>query len=499
MSGSKDMDSMEVEMNGSIIALDVGTTQIKSALFDRDGRVLEMKKCATPLRVSGERACYHPGEIWEIVRGQIECLTKRSKEKPTGISITGMAEAGLIVDRKSKRELTDILPWFERCTCSLAEHMTEEEADRVFQSTGLRNSFKYGIYKYLWLLKEEKLNRTKTVWLSMCDYIAFKLTGNLTTDPTFAARTYVYDVLGGRWDEERIQGYGLGVENFPDVVGSGDTIGNYQGIPVGIAGHDHICAAFGLLYGRRDGICDSAGTSETYVGILRESVIEQGFPKDSGLIYGPFVDGGYFYMANVPSSGHSVEWFRRKLQMEELSYEEMNRKLEKLGKEPSGLLYFPYLTGMGAPWYLPEMTGVLIGLQERHDGAMVLKGILEGIQFQARWLLNLVENFHEIHGDSLVCAGGSVHNHTLMQIKADSLNRNVQVPEVTEATLCGAAALFLKKNQGKEAAEHFLKRSVQTRKKYLADRENAKRYERIFEEQYLPLAEMMGKIKGIFR
>lgn len=481
----------EVKMNGPIIALDVGTTQIKAALLDEQGRILRLEKSATPLISKGERTVYEPASIWNIVKGQVERLETAFPKQPAGISIAGMAEAGLILDRKSGKELSNILPWFEQCTCPLAEQMPETEAARVFSNTGLKNSFKYGIYKYLWLLKEQQLKSEGTVWLSVCDYIIYRLTGKLVTDPTFAARTYVYNVRESKWDRERIENYGLTTENFPQVTESGAAMGTYRGIPVALAGHDHVCAAFGLLYGTKDGICDSAGTSETYIGLLADLGEEQGFPEKSGLLYGPFTDGGYFYMANVPSSGHSVEWFRKKLQMEELAYPDLNKKLDEIPSGPTGLVYLPYLTGMGAPWYRPDMKGVLLGLDERQDGALVLKGILEGIQFQARWLLELVEQFHKVHADSLICAGGSVHNHTFMQIKADILDRSVCVPVAEEATLCGAAALFLLKNQGRAEAEHFLENAVRTEKKYRPNPADVEAYSQIFHKRYLPLAEIM--------
>lgn len=468
----------------------MGTTQIKAALFGANGNVVAMDKSATPLRRIGEMEFYCPDEIWGIVKKQLDGLLKSNAEKSIGISITGMAEAGVVIDRKSGKAVTDILPWFASCTCRLAEQMSEEESDRVFQDTGLRNSFKYGIYKYLWLLEENKLKKEETVWLSMCDYIAYRMTGEMVTEPTFAARTYVYHVRKRRWDAERICAYGLSTDNFPKVKESGTIIGNYRGIPVVIAGHDHICAAFGLLHGQPGGICDSAGTSETYVGILDEAVCN-GFPEQSGLLYGPFVDGGYFYMGNVPSSGHSVEWFRKRLQMKEVTYENMNERLQALETGPSGLLYFPYLTGMGAPWYQSKMSGAVIGLKESNDGALVLKGILEGIQFQARWLLGLVEDFHGIHAETIVCAGGSVKNDTMMQLKADILNRNVCIPTVAEATLSGAAALYLKKNHGNSAADQFLTQAVRISKEYRANMQNAECYERIFKEQFIPFVNLL--------
>lgn len=478
-------------MSGTVVALDVGTTHIKAALFDETGRILRMEKAPTPLSEMEEGSVYRAEEVWNIVRRQVEELCKASPEKPRGISITGMAEAGLVVGKTTGKAQTDILPWFETSTCELAERMSGEEEDAVFRTTGLRNSFKYGIYKYLWLLERKKLRKKDTIWLSVCDYVAFRLTGKFATDPTFAARTYVYNVLEGKWDEKRIRSYGLDIGNFPEIVPSGKSFGSYRGILVAIAGHDHICAAFGLLFHDRGRICDSAGTSETYVGILPKSACTAGFPAKSGLLYGPFVGGEYFYMANVPSSGHSVEWFRKKLQMQEISYEEMDSRLSRLDREPTGILYFPYLTGMGAPWYRADMKGVLMGIEESHDGIHILKGITEGIQYQAKWLLSILNSVHGIRADSLVCAGGSVRNHTMMQIKSDVLNMEVEVPEAEEATSYGAAALLLLVNDGRDSAEKFLENAARIERKYQAAETIQRKYERIFQEEYLPLVKIL--------
>lgn len=478
----------------TVIGIDIGTTHIKSILFDENGYALREEKEGTPLEKDMAGSVYRPQEIWRTVKNQLQKHLDRAEGSCAGISITGMAEAGLIINRRTKAEETDIIPWFDKRTCALSEGMDEEKEREIFAYTGLRNSFKYGVYKFLWLLSQRDVDKEDAVWLSVCDYIAFKLTGNLVTEPGFAARTYVYDIVNGRWDAGRIREYGLKEENFPAVIPSGAVCGSFQTeagreIPVALAGHDHICAAFALLYENRDGVCDSAGTSETYVGRLAER--NPVFDREAGMLYGPYADGGYYYMANVPSSGHSVEWFRKSLQLTELSYEKMNEALAKLPDGPTGILYFPWLTGMGSPCYEASAKGAFLGIQDREDGWTVLKGMLEGIQYQAAWLLSLLERKHGVIADTVICAGGSVQNRAMMQIKADILQKKVQVPKAREATLTGAAALFLQKNAGEEAARRFLKASLTGKECYLPDPTGSRTYHAIWKEQYLPMAEML--------
>ena len=480
-------------MDRHIIALDIGTTNVKAGLLDEHGTIRRLLKTPSPLEGSDKGSFYRPETLWSIVSGQIGQLLKETEKEVAGISVTGMAEAGLILDRTSGAALTEILPWFDPRPQELSKMEDREKEREIFRSTGLWNSYKYGVYKYLWLLKERRLDKEKTIWLSVCDYIVYRLTGEMVTDPTFAARTYLFQADRRCWDLERMEALGLSETNFPKVAASGKSVGTYQGIPVALAGHDHICAAFGLLYQDRNGICDSAGTSETYVGRLDREALTGGFLPDSGLLYGPFVDEGFFYMANVPSSGHSVEWFRKKIQLQEISYDEMNRALSQREKGPGELLYFPYLTGMGAPWYRPDIRGMFLGLRETDEWTDLLQGIIEGVQYQARWLLQLVERMHGIRSDTVVCAGGSVHNAFMMQTKADVLNREIRIPELTEATICGAAALFLKKNYGETSAEKFLETPVRIRKIYRPEKKMAGEYRKIFETRYLPLIEVLEK------
>lgn len=485
-----------------IIGIDIGTTHIKSVLFDHTGRIMGIEKIHTPLSKDPWGDVYNPDEVWGVVKNQMAVLLASVKGQVQGISITGMAEAGLIVNRRTGLEETDILPWFDKRTIGLARQVTAEEEDRNFISTGLRGSFKYGIYKFLWLLKNRNIVQEDAVWLSMCDFIAWKLTGEFVTDPSFAARTYVYDIRKGRWDAERIRGYKLDTDNFPRVLPSGEGIAirnpeirqllgcrDQDVVRAAVAGHDHVCAAFALLQDRENDICNSLGTAETYIGILRE---EQ-FKQDSGFIYGPFVDGGYFWMGNIPSAGQSVEWFRKTAQKEEITYQEMNDMLESLPGDPTGILYFPYLTGAGTPSFKADTGADFIGLRMEHTYGHILKGIMEGVQFQAAWIMDLLYRWHGMSPGVVRCAGGAVNSRVWMQIKADVLGKVIQVPAVSEATVLGAAALFIKKNEGRKACSLFLEEPLRTRDCYDPDGDRGMEYNRLWSEKFMPLAEMIFK------
>ena len=71
---------------------------------------------------------------------------------------------------------------------------------RLYEITGQIPSAKYGITKLKWLLDEVDGIRTGIAhWLSMEDYIIYKLTGCIATDYSIASRTMAFDINAIDW------------------------------------------------------------------------------------------------------------------------------------------------------------------------------------------------------------------------------------------------------------------------------------------------------------
>ncbi len=460
------------------MGIDLGTTHLKAGIFSEDGVPKEIFSVNTPVHREQQGEYYDPTEWMKLLQAMLD----RGEEKygrMRGIGITGMAEAGIMLDRHSLRPLTGIIPWYDKRTFPISGRMTKEEEQEAFCKTGLRNSYKYGIYKYLWSLENSGISPESTLWLSACDYIFFCLTGELATDPTFAARTFVYDIRKRQWDGERIQAMGLREENFPKIVPSGRFAGAMKGtgIPVAICGHDHLCSAFGLLEQEGE-LCDSCGTAETYIGLM-DQLPEDAMARDSGLVFGPFVtEGRYFGMANLSSSGQSLEWLRKCVGGGALTYDRIGEMLEAGMNGPGEILYLPYLSGMGSPLFLPEATGALLGLRAAHTIADLVKAVIEGVCCQCRWILETGFGKGEA---AVIATGGSTALCQWMQYKADILNKKVSVSRIGEGTLFGAAALMLEQNTGRRPVL-----SGRFSREYFPEPVRAEAYDTFYFKKFLP-------------
>ncbi len=431
------------------LAVDFGTTHIKAGLFDERGGALALRRLPTPTARDAWGVVYDPAEIGRCVRKLL-----RGLEKPWGIVVTGMAEAGLTLRKSDGMPLSPILPWFDPRTREMADAMSPEESEERFFSTGLRNSFKYGVYKYRWCREQLSLAGEKTVWLSATDYLVYLLTGAMVTDPTFASRTYGFELRRGTYDAQWLAQYGISPEEFPEVRPSGTWAGmcrqpGWEDVPVYLGAHDHLCAAFAMQLRYPDAIYNSCGTAETYIGLRQPGALTME-DYHSGYVFGKFPGSQQdFWMANVSASGLSLEWFRKKLRR--LSYADVVKELASQNG-PTGLLYFPALTGMGTPCFRQDFPGTILGITPQTDWRQLLCALLEGVCYQGRLILEPAG----AEGVPVVSVGGATESGHWLRRKADNLRREIITLAQKEATMTGAVALMLTCAGNREAALRFL-------------------------------------------
>ncbi|SEN40461.1 FGGY-family carbohydrate kinase [Lihuaxuella thermophila] len=490
----------------NLLAIDIGTTHAKAGWFGADGRTgkTAVRKTTAHVNQKGE-TYFDPEELWGSVASAIREVLANG-ETVAAVGIASMAETGLLIDRRTGKPRSFMIPWFDRRSLPQAEQIAREDpALSRFSKTGLHPSFKYGLTKILWLKEQDPQITFGAVWLSAADYIAYRLTGVLATDYTLAARTYAFRIDEKSWDESWIRHFGLKTDLFPEAVASGQKIGETRecgqlgladGIPVAIAGHDHVCAALAVGAVRPQVVFDSIGTAETLMGIMPEQALGAREYK-SGLSYGIHVLPGYgFWMGGCSASGGSVEWMRAQLGEEPLSYEQVIDLLGQATPGPTGIFYYPYLAGSGAPHPNPGALGALLGLRAHHTRSDLLKAILEGTAYEMESIRRTAERVTGTSIRELIAVGGGTKNRHWMQIKADISGCELYLPQLAEATLLGAAmtaGIGCGIYRGVEEAS-ILSRSQQT-EKLSPNPDHHAAYRRLFEQGYVLAGEWVRRME----
>jgi len=147
-----------------------------------------------------------------------------------------------------------------------------------------------------------------------------------------------------------------------------------------------------------------------------------------------------FWMGGHSSSGGAVEWMRALIGGgESAGYDDLMGLLKEAAPGPTGILFFPYLSGSGAPYPNPAATASFTGLTARHGRGELLKAVLEGNAYQLELMRRTAESVcgQPIAGMRVV--GGGTKNSVWLQIKADVSGIPLTVPSAAEATLLGAA------------------------------------------------------------
>jgi sugar (pentulose or hexulose) kinase len=388
-----------------------------------------------------------------VVSGIRELAVQSDLDSVQCVGVASMAEAGLFVDARSGEPRSEIVPWYDQRSTDQARLIADADApDRLFRRSGLQPSFKYGLSKILWLRDRDPRVTDHTVWLSVADYIVFRLTGRMLTDPTLAARTYVYSLEDGAWDDAWIRHFGLAPENFPRVAPSGESAGSvaseaasFTGLPtsatVAICGHDHICAALAVGMSDPGTVVDSIGTAESMLGVLDSAELgRKGF--DSGLKIVPHVLPNRFcWLGGTRSAGGAIDWIKSAVADPPLPYDEAVRAIESAGDGPTGILFFPYLRGAGGVHSDDHLRAAFIGLDASHGRAHLLKAVWEGTAYEAESIRRAAECLMNRHIDELIVVGGGAADASWVQIRADVSGCPCIVPDIEEATGVGAALL----------------------------------------------------------
>jgi xylulokinase len=166
---------------------------------------------------------------------------------------------------------------------------------------------------------------------------------------------------------------------------------------------------------------------------------------------------------------------------------------------PTGLLVLPHFTSTGTPYFDASPLGAVLGVNLNTTKVDMLKGILEGISYEMKLNLGLLESCG-IEVSGLRAFGGGVRNAKWMQIKANIFRLPIECLEVREAGCMGAAMLAAKAAGDVSSVGELCDRWVKVLKVYEPDEGiselYSQRYE-VYKGLYKTLEPIRNLINGI--
>jgi len=255
------------------LGLDVGTTRMKALLMDRDGEQRRSSTVPTPF-TSSDEGSEMVVEALLAALGRLLAGLGDDIAHVEAVGVAGVAESGAPLDGEG-RALAPVIAWHdprgEEPVKRLKEQFGEELSRRIGQPLRTVSS----VAKLGWLLDHDVGGGLGGVrrWLGVPELCLFHLSGAQFSEHSLAARTGAYDVVERRYMPDVADALGFDPEVLAPVLPAGSTMGHVsaqgagwsglrEGIPVTIAGHDHLVGAAGVGAGRDD-VVNSVGTAET--------------------------------------------------------------------------------------------------------------------------------------------------------------------------------------------------------------------------------------------
>ncbi|MCP4165126.1 MAG: carbohydrate kinase [Chloroflexi bacterium] len=438
-----------------LLGLDLGTTNCKALAIERNGKLVARASAPTPTLDAGSKAeapMYDAEALWHISARLIREIEDQlgPEQLIDALSVASMGEAGVLVDASGKA-LAPVLTWHDRRTVPWIEWWRQRlRESQIYAITGLPLDYIYSANKLLWhQAKDPQTFARAHTWLSLSDWISYRLTGVRSTSYSMASRTMLFDLSTRQWSDEMLRLAGLPEYLMPPALPSGQILGQVTaeaaretgllaGTPVVAGGHDHICAALATGVTSPGHALNSSGTAETILSALDAPLLD-GNVSSSGLCCGCHTARDRYYLVGGFMGGATVAWLGQILGAESLT-----DLMDEAAEAPvlaNDIWFLPYVGGSGPPHRDPHAWGAWLGLRLHHTRSDLARAAMEGLGFALRYLLS---GHQQLTGDTiqeLRSVGGGSRNGWRQQLKADILGVPVEVPEMGEYTAHGAGLL----------------------------------------------------------
>ncbi len=428
-----------------LLAVDAGTTTIKAVVFDADGaeRAIATRESTLSRPEPGHVEC-EMGAVWELTAETIrEALASLPDgTEPRGIALTGQGD-GLWPITAAGEPARNAICWSDSRAAGIVTEWEEEGIlERIVERCGSAPYPGMSLPLLSWLAREEPgtVDRIGTI-LSCSDWLAYRLTGERTTDHPETTVPYL-DRETGEYDRDVFDLVGVpGLRGvLPRLSGATEVVGRVtgeaaaetglaEGLPVVSAPFDVPASAIGSGAVRPGDAAVTLGTSLTH-----QLIVDGPRETTGGIQMSLGIDDRWTYAIGSNAGTPTLEWAAELLGAELPALEGLAREAP-VGA--AGICYQPYLSTSGerGPFVDPHARGGFVGLTPEHDETHLARAVYEGLSLAVRDCVDALPT----SPTSVAVSGGGTRSSLWCQLVADCLSRPVVVPAGEQLGARGAA------------------------------------------------------------
>jgi xylulokinase len=437
----------------SLIGVDVGSSAVKIGVYSEEGKLIALTRHAiSPLHPEPGLWETDPEDIWQAFSQGISRAAAQEavrQDPPIAMAISASGRENFLADAHGNPLSNGVMGADIRGAEFEAPPEGTSMPEPWCLSCGHSRLRMDPVFRLEWWKKyhPEVVSRAK-YFLGWIDFLTYRMTGRVVLDHSTASSYMVYDLATKSWDRARAAEYDIPPDMLPELLPWGTVIGEMNpalaedwGLPSGIkvaqGCNDLNCAAYGagaydvgtvcLVSGSYENILVPTGRLPSAATLLR------------GLNFMPQpCETGLSAIAVHPTGNAVLNWSR---DLVGTSIKVMEEALQKQPGGPGPAMAVPHLSGSMAYWEDGRKAkGGLMGLTLATSKAEVVQAFMESIAYDTANTFSMMRD-GGIEIDRIRITGGGSRSEWWTQLKADVINKPIEVVEHREPGTLGAALL----------------------------------------------------------
>jgi glycerol kinase len=441
-----------------ILALDAGTSGVRTVAFDPDLEVVDDSYLELTQYFPAPGEVEHdPHEITRLAVSTLRDVASRVRDAGhhiAALGLTNQRETTVGFDRERGDIFQRAIVWQDRRTAALCRDLEDEgHGDTVRATTGLVLDSYFSATKMKWMLERGLADDALRPSFSTIDtWLLWTLSGGVesgvfVTEPSNASRTLLMDLATLDWSPAMMTLFGVSRAMLADVrasacsfaVVSGDVVPELAGVPVtGVLG-DQQSALFGQACFAPGLVKATYGTGAFLLANAGDKIpsVVNGLLSTVAWDLGAFGSTSYALEGSAFVAGAAVQWLR------DLGFMKSSSDLESLAlsvNDSAGIQFVPAFTGLGSPFWDADARGAIMGLSRSVGKGEIARALVEALAYQVR---AITDSFRDggLELGELRADGGAAAMDLLLQLQATNSRVDVLRSSTLEATARGAASV----------------------------------------------------------
>jgi gluconokinase len=438
-----------------VLALDIGTSSVRAAVYDNDGRMRPATLSDVPYKVRtaepGEVSS-DPKELVTLIAQSIDGALHPARKSKVDVLAVGAScywHSLMGVDA-SGRPTTELLTWADTRSSAETSRLRARFDERAYHArTGCFFHASYWPSKLRWLRATRPAAVRRTVrWISLGEYLYQQLFGESPVSYSIASGTGLFDVNRCRWDGKALQLAGIEATDLSRLTDWDHPLHSLRPafarrwpelreipwyLPVG----DGALANIGAGASSPRWLCATVGTSGAMRVVLERDRVT--------VPWGTFVyrlDRHRFVLGGALSEGGNVvRWFTDGLGLP--NKKALKQAAAEIAPDSHGLTILPFWAGERSPNWRGDARAVIAGLSLGTHPAQLLRAAMEAITYQLVTVATAIQRVVNRPAGVIATGGQLIHSPAWTQMLADALNQRVMTSPEPEASSRGAALLVL--------------------------------------------------------